>query len=219
MRFLSNLDNYRTFPIHPKSQYPWTKICANHNYQRQVKMIFEIYPAENLWWLYTILVLGSIVMAFGYFLMVRESKNQVSGEKWVLKLRFILPFAAVGMLGACWMVYKQETATLEITEKALVVHAGGYSQVIARSRLRLEEAKLVDLEKDHPFQPVIRTNGTGAPTLRAGWFVLRNREKAFLLVTNTQRVLYLPTRDFVLMASLKNPEIFLKTFLVNERNH
>ena len=182
-------------------------------------MIFEIYPAENLWWLYAVLVLGSIAMVFGYFSMARESKNPVSGKKWVLKLRFILLFASLGMLGSCWIVYKQETATLEITEKTLVVHAGGYSQEIARINLRLVEAKLVNLEEDHPLQPHIRTNGTGAPTLRAGWFVLRNREKAFLLVTNTQKVLYLPTRDFVLMASLKNPERFLKTFQVNEKNH
>jgi hypothetical protein len=175
-------------------------------------MIFEIYPAENLWWLYAVLVLGALAMVYGYFVIARETKNQVSEKKWVLKLRFILPFAALGMLGSCWIVYKQETATLEITEKTLVVHAGWYSQVIAKSNLRFEEAKLVDLEQDHLLQPVIRTNGTGAPTLKAGWFVLRNREKAFLLVTNTRRVLYLPTRDFVLMVSLKIPEKFLKAF-------
>jgi hypothetical protein len=181
-----------------------------HKKQGQVIMKFMIYPAENLWWLYGIFILAAIAMIFGYFSLARQSQNPSGVKKYVLRIRYILIFFAVGMLVACWLVYKQETATLEITEKTLIVHAGWYSQEIARSSLQLEEAKIVNLEEVPSLQPVIRTNGTGMPTLQAGWFVLRNRKKAFLLITKPRKVLYLPTRDFILMVSLKNPEKLLE---------
>ena len=75
--------------------------------------------------------------------------------------------------------------------------------------LRLNEARIVKLSENRPLHPVSRTNGTGAPGFSAGWFVLRNGEKAFLLVADTDNVLYIPSREFALMVSLNNPEGFL----------
>jgi hypothetical protein len=173
-------------------------------------VVFKIVPAENLWWLYGVFILGAIVMVVGFFSISLQAKTTVNWYKYVLKIRYILPFTAMGMLVACWLVYKQETATLEITEKALIVHAGWYSQEIARSSLNFEKAKMVNLEYSHPLQPVLRTNGTGTSSLKAGWFILRNQEKAFLLLTSSQNVLCLPTRDFILMASLQKPDKFLE---------
>lgn len=113
------------------------------------------------------------------------------------------------MLGGCWVIYKQATATLEIADETLKVHAGLYSQEIMKSDLRIDEAKIIELSKNRQLQPVLRTNGTGAPGFRAGWFVLRNGEKAFLLVTDTKNILYIPSSEFTLLVSLENPEDFL----------
>ncbi len=173
-------------------------------------MNFEIYPAGNLWWLYAIFISGAILMVYGFFHLTHQSKSMVGLKKFALNIRFIFPVTAILMLVACWLVYKQDTATLEITGDTLVIHAGWYSQEIERSNLRLEEAQVLNLKDNHHLQPVLRTNGTGAPTLKAGWFILRNRDKAFLLITKTSEVLYLPTRDFIFMASLKNPHDFLE---------
>ncbi len=173
-------------------------------------MSFGIYPAEGLWWLYAVFVLGGFVMILGYLKMAQESNDPVKGKWRVLALRFILPFSFMGLMMGGWLVYQQETATLEITPQALVIHAGWGSPEILLSDLRLDEARVVNLDQERSLQPVVRTGGTGAPTLKAGWFILRNREKAFLLVTKPEKVLYLPTRDFVVLASLKNPVEFLE---------
>ena len=172
-------------------------------------MVYKIIPAENLWWLYAILVAGGLMMVFGYLVMVRESKQSGVKNRWVLKIRFVLPFTATAMLMACWMVYQQATATLEISDTSVIIHAGFYDQEIIKSSLQLNEAKIISLSKSSQLQPVHRMNGTGAPSLKAGWFGLRNGEKAFLLVTDPDNVLYLPTSDYVLLLSLENPEGFL----------
>lgn len=178
-------------------------------------MLFEIVEAENLWWLYLVFIAGAIAMVLGYFSMAHKAKDPTNLKNLSLKIRFILPFCAVGMLLACWLVYKQETATLEIKNDTLIVHAGWYSQKIPKTKLRLEEARFINLEEERQLQPVVRTNGTGAPGLSAGWFRLRNGDMAFLLVTRKDNVLYLPTQDYILLVSLKQPEEFLDNLILN----
>ena len=172
-------------------------------------MIFSIIPPENLWWLYAILVIGAFTTVFAYISMSRQSKQPDQKKRWILKLRFLLPLAAVMMLAGCWVIYKQATATLEISGETLKIHAGLYSQEIMKSDLRLNEAKIIKLSKSRQLQPILRTNGTGTPGFGAGWFVLRNNEKAFLLVADADNVLYIPSREFALLVSLDNPEGFL----------
>ncbi|QPJ61567.1 MAG: hypothetical protein G3M70_06575 [Candidatus Nitronauta litoralis] len=178
-------------------------------------MLFKIVSAENLWWLYLVFVAGALAMALGYVSMARQAKDPSASKKWLLKIRFILPLCTIGMLLATWLVYKQETATLEIRKDSLLIHAGWYSQEIPKSRLRLDEARFINLKEEHQLQPVIRTNGTGAPGLSAGWFRLRNGDKAFLLVTRKNNVLYLPTQDYILLLSLKEPVKFLDALILN----
>lgn len=49
--------------------------------------------------------------------------------------------------------------------------------------------------------------GTGLPGYRAGWFRLRNGEKALLYVTDGSRAVYIPTnRGYSLLLSSQNPE-------------
>jgi len=172
-------------------------------------MSFGIIPPENLWWLYAILIASAFAMVFAYVSISRQSKQPGQEKRWVLKLRFILPLMAIMGLVGCWTVYKQATATLEISDDTLKIHAGLYSQEILKSDLRLNEAKIIKLSESRQLQPISRTNGTGAPGFGAGWFVLRNGEKAFLLVADADNILYIPSREFALLVSLVNPEGFL----------
>ncbi len=96
------------------------------------------------------------------------------------------------MIVAGWTVHEQASATIEVGQGRLQIHAGFYSQDLQISDFRLRDAELVDLRESRHLQPTSRTNGTGAPGLRAGWFVLRNRERAFLLVTDPGAVVYVP---------------------------
>jgi hypothetical protein len=49
--------------------------------------------------------------------------------------------------------------------------------------------------------------GTGLPGYRAGWFRLRNGEKALVSLTDTHHVVYVPTsRGFALLLSPAEPD-------------
>ncbi len=56
-----------------------------------------------------------------------------------------------------------------------------------------------------------RTMGTGLPGYGAGWFRLRNGEKALAYVTAPSRIAYVPTSDgYSLLLSLEAPDAFLR---------
>ncbi len=171
-------------------------------------MEFPIVPAEGLWWLYGVFAAASAAMAFGFGRLQRQAR--AGSTSLALKARYALPLGAVAMIVAGWTVHEQASATIEVGQGRVQIHAGFYSQDLQISDFRLRDAELVDLRESRHLQPTSRTNGTGAPGLRAGWFVLRNRERAFLLVTDPGAVVYVPGRAFSVLASLQDPEGFLE---------
>jgi hypothetical protein len=53
--------------------------------------------------------------------------------------------------------------------------------------------------------------GTAFPSYRAGWFRLRNGEKALLYLTDSRRAVYVPTtRGYSLLFSPQQPERFVE---------
>ncbi len=171
-------------------------------------MEFPIVPAGGLWWLYGVFAAASAAMAFGFGRLHREAS--AGAASLALKARYALPLGAVAMVVAGWIVYEQASATIGVGQGRILIHAGLYSQDVPISDFRPRDAALVDLRESRHLQPTRRTNGTGAPGLRAGWFVLRNGERAFLLVTDPSAVVYVPGRNFSLLASLQDPAGFLE---------
>lgn len=70
-----------------------------------------------------------------------------------------------------------------------------YRKRVAVDALQLEQARVVDLAEHGNLSPTIKTNGYGMPGFKSGHYRLRDRRKAFCLLTDTSRVLYLPLRD------------------------
>jgi hypothetical protein len=94
-----------------------------------------------------------------------------------------------------------------------VLQAGRLPRVRVPVRdFELDAARLVDLDApaERPLTPLFRLFGTRLPGYRAGWFWLRNRAHAFLVVTDPRRVLLLPRRDGgPLMLSVERPDALL----------
>ncbi|MBP8296296.1 MAG: hypothetical protein KAX84_09340, partial [Burkholderiales bacterium] len=88
-----------------------------------------------------------------------------------------------------------------------------YGRTLPRSSLRPEAALEVSLLEYRDLGPLWRTNGIGLPGFKAGWFRLRNREKALVLLTDPFKVTYLPTSEGyallistnALLAALREP--------------
>ena len=101
----------------------------------------------------------------------------------------------------------------------LRVRAGLHRLAVEVATLDLDAARIVDLAGEPALKPMLKTFGTSMPGYQAGHFRLRDRGKAFLLVTERRKVLVLPERSGRrLLLSLERPQALLDALrVVTER--
>ncbi|MDP2469984.1 MAG: PH domain-containing protein [Candidatus Palauibacterales bacterium] len=118
---------------------------------------------------------------------------------------------AVLAIGFAWLAVSATRPSVVLGDSALTLKAPLYGRSIELSRVRLEEARVVNLESGTELRPKIRTNGIGLPGLGIGWFRLTSGEKALVAMSARDRVLYVPTDEgYSLLLSLERPEAFLE---------
>jgi hypothetical protein len=132
-----------------------------------------------------------------------------SAPLWFCGVTGALVFGLGAFLGTLWL-FSSRLVTLEVSERGVRVRGDVYGRFIPREALRVEQAKMLDLDTDPGYSPVARTNGTGLPDYQSGWFRLANGSSALLFVTNWSRVVRVPTTDqFDLLVSPLDPQAFL----------
>lgn len=92
----------------------------------------------------------------------------------------------------------------------LRVRASLHRLAVEVATLDLDAARIVDLAAEPALKPMLKTFGTSMPGYQAGHFRLRDRGRAFLLVTERTKVLLLPERSGRrLLLSLERPQALL----------
>lgn len=66
---------------------------------------------------------------------------------------------------------------------------------VAVDDLALDRARILDLDEHIELKPMLPLGAFSLPGLKVGHYLLRNRTRAFCLLTSRQRVLVLPLRD------------------------
>ena len=89
--------------------------------------------------------------------------------------------------------------------ESLVVRATLYTRRVPVAALQLDGARVLDLDEHTEYKPLLKTNGYSLPGFHAGNFRLRNRARAFCLLTGDGRALWLPRSDDT-QALLLSPE-------------
>jgi len=131
------------------------------------------------------------------------------GPIWVFVGLGVLLLAMVGLFG--YIVWSSRHVTFEVSSAGLRVCGDLYGRRISLESLVVDNARIIDLESDADHRPKWKTNGTGLPGYSAGWFRLRNGEKALVFMTDRRRVLYLPTRQgHCLLLSPAAPDALLR---------
>jgi len=98
----------------------------------------------------------------------------------------------------------------EIRSDGLRLEGDLYGRLVPKSQLRVDLARRVDLGREEQLRPKWRRMGTGLPGYQAGWFRLRNGEKALLYLTDRARAVYIPTTaGYSLLLSPADPDGFL----------
>ncbi|GAB2653033.1 PH domain-containing protein [Arenimonas aestuarii] len=149
-------------------------------------------------------VLGTLVPATTAVIAIAFARAE--GEKAVLILAMQALIALV-ILAVLLPMWRREVA---FDGKQLRVKATYYSRQAPLSDFRLDQARVVDTREHTEFKPLLKTNGFGLPGFWAGHFMLRDKRKAFCLVTDVSKVLALPHADGrVWLLSFEHPQAVL----------
>lgn len=94
--------------------------------------------------------------------------------------------------------------------RTLTVKSAYHTRRTGLEQLDLDGAEIVDLRERKDVRPFLRMFGFSLIGFRAGHYRLRNRRKAFALVTQDDRVLVLPERGgTLLLLSVERPQPLL----------
>ena len=101
----------------------------------------------------------------------------------------------------------------------LTVAAGLNTRRVATGELDLATARVVDLRERTELKPVLKLFGTRVPGLSMGHFRLRDRSRAFVLLTDASRVLVLNEHSgHRLLLSLDRPQALLDALQAAQRH-
>lgn len=141
-------------------------------------------PLSRTPWLW--LLVPSLALLVAAWLHPPQASNPVPA--WLLS-----PFAIALVLVVPWLALRRRRIAVE--GRDLIVAAGFYSRRVAVDALDLAQARVIDLAEHTGYAPMLGINRFGLPGFRAGHYLLRNRQRAFCLLTATDRVLLLSQRD------------------------
>ena len=165
---------------------------------------FDVAPPPTYAWGMLVALGGVLPLAIIGGLWVAGEPMPMSG---VLPALVIVPVVLVLLLLA------MKRRVVQLHDGTLDVRAALFRKRIDVAQLDLARARVVDLADRTELRPVLKTGGMSLPGFHAGRFRLReNFGKAFCLVTDRHRVLWLPQRDgkdqFLL--SLEHPQALLE---------
>lgn len=127
---------------------------------------------------------------------------------WIAVPIFLLLLAGAAALA--YSLSAARTARFEVSRAGLRLRGDFYGRLIPASALDLSRARAVNLRTDTALAPVTRLIGTAIGGYQAGWFRLRDGERALLYVTDRTRVAYVPTtRGYAVLVSVADPEALL----------
>ena len=130
-------------------------------------------------------------------------------------LALLTPISFVILVLGAFFAYYAWTYThvrFEVSPSGLRITGSVYGRQIPMEQLIVPQARVVNLNEEPGFALSWRTNGVGLPFYSAGWFKLKNGQKALAFITNRRDVVCIPTnRGYSVMLSVVHPEHFVAT--------
>jgi Bacterial PH domain len=127
---------------------------------------------------------------------------------WVVLFAVPLPLAV--LIPA--LAFLSRRVVFELTPEALRIRGSFFGRSIPTAKLRLDQARIVDLTRGPDRMTLIRTGGVGLPGYLAGWCKAFRHEGRFLIfLTDRTRAVLIPTTDgYTLLISPAATELFLE---------
>lgn len=158
-----------------------------------------------------LLPLGITIVAQACVSLSSGPRNLLAGSLWLTNVVVVGGMAAF-CGGLYWFLARAlRRHRVDIDGDGLEVATTFYKRRLGWNELQLAQARVVDLDEHTEFKPMLKTNGTGLPGLKSGWFRLRNRRKALVAIAGGRRVLHLPTgAGYDLLLQARQPQALLQ---------
>jgi Bacterial PH domain len=118
--------------------------------------------------------------------------------------------AIVIVLMGAFIVWSIRRRHVVLEGELLTIAAGMNTARVRTADLDITAARIVNLADTSTLKPGLKTFGTSMPGFHAGHFRLRDRARAFVLLTDKTNVLSLPERNGrMLLLSLERPQALL----------
>lgn len=109
-----------------------------------------------------------------------------------------------------WVGWSTRHSRVEVDAQGIRLVGDLWGRRISFDKLRLDQARRINLHQEREYGLRWRTMGTGLPGYASGWFKLRNGDKALVYVTDPHDVVYIPTTEgYALLLSVTEPDRFL----------
>lgn len=150
-------------------------------------------------WTWALLAALWMVLLLVAFLSGPHQQSPDNPVPWWVVVVFGTALLPAGLLSA--LAHRD----IRIEGDRLVVAAAiVFARKVPLGELALDKARVLDLDEHTEYKPMLQLGAFSFPGFNAGRYLLRNRSRAFCLLTRRQRVLVLPQRDGRLL--LLSPE-------------
>ena len=121
----------------------------------------------------------------------------------IAALLAVLVWVFIGVVGSF------KNTGIAIKDGEIAITSFLYGRRIPIENVYVDEVRAVDFNSNSDCRVSWRMNGIRLPGFLSGWMKLKNGKKALVFVTDKNNVLMVPTKDFVLLFSMKNSAEFI----------
>lgn len=169
--------------------------------------VFQIVPARSR----GLFIIGGVVICIPSIVLL--TLVVIEGTKVIKPIPVAIMVGSLLFLTVVLYVVflSARSAQFEVSSEGLRLRGDFYGRLIPLSALELNQGRLLDLTMEKAYRPSWKTFGSSFPGYEAGWFRLKNKEKALLYLTDRRKAVYIPTKNgYSLLLSPNNPERFLE---------
>jgi len=133
----------------------------------------------------------------------------ISQPKGIL---FIVPFVILMLALAGLMigiVFSVKSSSIALKDGEIIIKALFYGRKIPVENVLIDESRTINLREEEQYDVSIRMNGISMPGIHSGWMRLKNGQKALVFLTDKEKVLLMQTKDYPVLFSMENTEIFI----------
>ncbi len=119
------------------------------------------------------------------------NERSASGRTPSLAIGLALTGVTLALVAAA-MLYSPGRPPVDLTRDSLVIHSRFFGMTVPASSVDVANVRVVDIQVEPDWKPVLRTGGFGNPYYRAGNFRTASGRAVKLFTTGTERLVLLP---------------------------